>query len=229
MRRSHTLCHMSVSRMGKEELPLCTQSRTNVLLPIDIFLAAVHYANVACTQKVSFWTPIGTSFASQHHPHLCVEAATCFPGFPLHRCLHPSGPALLSPQWCVHLRKSNWISAKWYLLIQLLCLCLPCGSTSLAILRASELARSVLAGVTARIKQLSLVMNCNSMSLIWCSISMGWSPTGTLVIPGRSIRVRFSTESHRHKSEIVEMYKSDNLLMTDNKIIWVCVQKANVQ
>ncbi len=70
---------------------------------------------------------------------------------------------------------------------------LPCGSTSFASLRASELARSVLAGVTARIKQLSLVMNCMIMSLICCSMSTGWSPTGTLVIPGRSMRVRFST------------------------------------
>lgn len=72
--------------------------------------------------------------------------------------------------------------------------CLPCGSTSFAIFRASELARSVFAGVTAKIRQLSLVMNCISMSLIWCSMSCGWSPTATLVIPGRSIRVRFSTE-----------------------------------
>lgn len=72
-------------------------------------------------------------------------------------------------------------------------LALPCGSTSFASLRASELARSVLAGVTAKIKQLSLVMNCRIMSLICCSMSTGWSPTGTLVIPGRSMRVRFST------------------------------------
>lgn len=70
---------------------------------------------------------------------------------------------------------------------------LPCGSTSFASLRASELARSVLAGVTARIRQLSLVMNCIIMSLICCSMSAGWSPTGTLVIPGRSIRVKLST------------------------------------
>lgn len=72
-------------------------------------------------------------------------------------------------------------------------LSLPWGSTSFASLRASELARSVLAGVTARIRQLSLVMNCIIMSLICCSMSTGWSPTGTFVIPGRSMRVRFST------------------------------------
>lgn len=69
----------------------------------------------------------------------------------------------------------------------------PWGSTSLASFSASEFARSVLAGVTARIRQFSRVMNCMIISLIWCSISAGWSPTGTLVIPGRSIKVRFNT------------------------------------
>lgn len=63
----------------------------------------------------------------------------------------------------------------------------------MAILRASELARSELAGDTARMRQFSLVTNCMSMSRIWNSMSAGWSPTGTLVIPGRSTRVRFST------------------------------------
>lgn len=70
---------------------------------------------------------------------------------------------------------------------------LPWGSTSLAILRASELARSMLAGVTARTRLLSRLMNCRIMSLIWYSMSGGWSPTGTLVMPGRSMRVRFNT------------------------------------
>lgn len=69
----------------------------------------------------------------------------------------------------------------------------PWGSTSLASFRASEFARSVLAGVTAKIRQFSLVMNCIIISLIWYSISGGWSPTGTFVIPGRSISVRFNT------------------------------------
>ena len=71
---------------------------------------------------------------------------------------------------------------------------LPSGSTDLAKLRASEVARSVLAGVTARIKQVSLQMNCMIMSLIWVSMSAGWSPTGTLVRPGRSMRVMLSTK-----------------------------------
>lgn len=63
----------------------------------------------------------------------------------------------------------------------------------MAILRASELARSMLAGVTARMRLLSRLMNCRIISLIWYSMSGGWSPTGTLVMPGRSMRVRFNT------------------------------------
>lgn len=70
---------------------------------------------------------------------------------------------------------------------------LPSGSTVLEICRASDVARSVLAGVTARMRQVSFVMNWNNMSLICCSISAGWSPTGTLVSPGKSISVMFST------------------------------------
>lgn len=77
----------------------------------------------------------------------------------------------------------------------------PWGSTSLATLRASEFAKSVLAGVTARIRQLSLVMNCKIMSRIWCSMSTGWSPTATLVIPGKSMRVRFNTVEGREREE----------------------------
>lgn len=48
---AHTLCQMSVSRVGEEELPLCSESRTNVLLSINVFLAAIHHTNVACTQQ----------------------------------------------------------------------------------------------------------------------------------------------------------------------------------
>lgn len=48
---AHTLCQMSVSRVGEEELPLCSKSRTNVFLSIDVFLAAVHHTNVAWTQQ----------------------------------------------------------------------------------------------------------------------------------------------------------------------------------
>ncbi len=69
----------------------------------------------------------------------------------------------------------------------------PSGSTDLARLSASEVARSVLAGVTARMRQVSLQMNCMIMSRIWASMSTGWSPTGILVRPGRSISVMFST------------------------------------
>ena len=70
---------------------------------------------------------------------------------------------------------------------------IPSGSTILATWSASELAKSVLAGVTARIRHVSFEMNISNMSLICCSISAGWSPTGTFVSPGRSISVMFKT------------------------------------
>ena len=77
----------------------------------------------------------------------------------------------------------------------------PVGSTSLASFKASELARSEFAGVTARMRQFSRVMNCMSMSLIWYSMSAGWSPTGTLVRPGKSTKVRFKTAGEGGEGE----------------------------
>ena len=59
------------------------------------------------------------------------------------------------------------------------------------------MAKSELAGVTASMSVFSLVMNCMTMSLIWNSMSGGWSPTGTLVRPGRSTNVRLRTEGER--------------------------------
>ena len=70
---------------------------------------------------------------------------------------------------------------------------LPSGSTCFAKFKASDVAKSVFAGVTAKIRHVSLVINCISMSRICCSISAGWSPTGIFVNPGKSIRVMFKT------------------------------------
>lgn len=80
-----------------------------------------------------------------------------------------------------------------------ICFSLPEGSTSLAIFRASEFAKSELAGETARTRQFSLETNSMTIPRICTSISAGWSPTGTLVIPGRSIRVKFNTEGKGRK------------------------------
>jgi len=55
------------------------------------------------------------------------------------------------------------------------------------------LAKSVLAAVTARIIAFGFEMNRINMSRICFSISRGWSPTGTLVRPGRSTSVRVRT------------------------------------
>lgn len=43
---SHTLCQVSVCRMGQEELSLCSQSSLDVLLSINVLLAAVHHPDV---------------------------------------------------------------------------------------------------------------------------------------------------------------------------------------
>mmetsp|Transcript_4349 Transcript_4349/g.6392 ORF Transcript_4349/g.6392 Transcript_4349/m.6392 type:complete len:220 (-) Transcript_4349:406-1065(-) len=69
----------------------------------------------------------------------------------------------------------------------------PCGSTLLAIFNASEFAISPFAGVTANIMQFCCFIKCNTMFLICSSMSFGWFPTGTFVIPGKSISVKFST------------------------------------
>lgn len=56
---------------------------------------------------------------------------------------------------------------------------LPSGSTSLAILRLSDVAMSVLAVTTANMIEFGFAMYFKTNSLICCSISCGWSPTGT--------------------------------------------------
>ena len=70
---------------------------------------------------------------------------------------------------------------------------IPSGSTSFANFNDSDVAMSVLAAVKARMIQFGLPIYCVHKSLICISMSEGWSPTGTLVIPGRSTRVRLST------------------------------------
>ena len=69
----------------------------------------------------------------------------------------------------------------------------PSGSTSLASFKPSELARSTLAAVTANMIALAFWICFRTISLICFSISLGWSPTGTFVRPGRSTRVRVRT------------------------------------
>ena len=69
----------------------------------------------------------------------------------------------------------------------------PSGSTSRANFSPSEFAKSVLAAVTARMIHAGLEMYFANMSRICFSISLGWSPTGTFVKPGRSTRVKVRT------------------------------------
>jgi len=55
----------------------------------------------------------------------------------------------------------------------------PSGSTSRAIFKASELAISMLAGVTARMMELGFPAYSSTIFLMSFSILVGWSPTGT--------------------------------------------------
>ena len=83
----------------------------------------------------------------------------------------------------------------------------PSGSTVFARLRASEVARSTLAGVTAKMRHVSFVMYCRSMSRICASISTGWSPTAILVKPGKSISVIFNTVTKAdHHNQIIKSF-----------------------
>lgn len=65
----------------------------------------------------------------------------------------------------------------------------PSGSTCRAICSASELERSELAAVTARMMAVGAAMNSCTMRRTRSSMSAGWSPTGTRVMPGRSTSV----------------------------------------
>ena len=60
-------------------------------------------------------------------------------------------------------------------------------------MRPSELAKSALAEVTPRIMQSGLKMYLEGMSRISFSISLGWSPTGTFINPGKSTSVSVRT------------------------------------
>jgi hypothetical protein len=73
--------------------------------------------------------------------------------------------------------------------------------------RASEVARSMLAGVTAKMRHVSFVMYVRSMSRICASISTGWSPTAILVKPGKSISVIFNTVTKAdHHNQIIKSF-----------------------
>ena len=78
----------------------------------------------------------------------------------------------------------------------------PEGSTSWASFNESELARSWLAAVRARISAFGEIMKEWIRFRIYSSMLEGWSPTGTLVRPGRSTRVKSTTFGEKIVNEI---------------------------
>lgn len=77
----------------------------------------------------------------------------------------------------------------------------PSGSQSLAIFNPSELAKSVLAAVTAKIIEFGFMINLSNISRICFSISRGWSPTGTYEFKSRESSVRFCMPLARPSNE----------------------------
>mmetsp|Transcript_5727 Transcript_5727/g.16370 ORF Transcript_5727/g.16370 Transcript_5727/m.16370 type:complete len:200 (+) Transcript_5727:1420-2019(+) len=69
----------------------------------------------------------------------------------------------------------------------------PAGSTSRARCSASEVARSALAGVTARIMAFSPLMYVRAMFSKSCTMDFGCPSIGTFVRPGISTMVRLGT------------------------------------
>lgn len=45
--RAHTFCDVPICGVRQEELPLSSQSSTDVFLPVNILLTAVHHPDVA--------------------------------------------------------------------------------------------------------------------------------------------------------------------------------------
>lgn len=43
---AHAFCNVSVRRVRQEELPLSSQSGTDVFLPVDVLLTTVHHPDV---------------------------------------------------------------------------------------------------------------------------------------------------------------------------------------
>ena len=96
------------------------------------------------------------------------------------RCPGPSNRAWSAPQWCARTRGPP---------------------------RARELERVAVGevgvcGLTAKTMELGFLMYCKHMARIWSSMSAGWSPTETLVMPGKSTSVRLRTDGEWIFSEM---------------------------
>lgn len=102
---------------------------------------------------------------------------------------------------------------------------LLCGSTVLAISKASELARSWLAGVTARMRHSGWLMCFSTISrtsriTLWCCLS-----SGTFTSPGRSTRVSFKTGRKKKIILKATIYFTKNLLTNMLNIIY-CIENG---
>jgi len=150
-----------------EELSLCLKGSCDGFVGLDIALASVHDWHVSKSQ--------GDDSSSQNVDNISALVPTITSVNEL-EC----GRYLMY----THMRST---------LVRTPIVLVPSGSTSRAIFNPSELAKSVLAAVTAKMIHDGLVIYFINISLICLSISLGWSPTGTFVNPGRSTNVSVRT------------------------------------
>lgn len=118
--------------------------------------------------------PISTSMASvpaSIRSSLVTTASVLLPGQYQHIPL-PAYHFKSAYQSVLKCPITNLQTAMIEMALDIVCF-LPSGSTSRATLRASEVAMSVLAAVTAKMIQLGLEMCFRIRSLIWTSISLG--------------------------------------------------------
>lgn len=158
--------------MTQEKSSFSFQRRSNVFSPVDIFLTSINHADVAYTKN--------TYKKNKKKQNQFFRLPRLNGSNRFSRISLASVPSSI---------KSNFVKTP---IVRI-----PAGSHSLAIFNASDVAKSIFAAVTAKIKQLSFVIYVKSMSRICASISTGWSPTGTFVKPGKSINVKFNTKKRK--------------------------------
>lgn len=164
-RRSAVLRFAFIRRMILKKLALVLKCSSDRLRLINVTLATVDHRYITKAK--------GNNPPSQNVDDIC----SLIPG----KCNQLSFYQVLA---ATHI-KSTFVRTPIVLV--------PSGSTSRANFKPSEFARSVLAAVTAKMIHAGFEINFRSMSLICFSMSLGWSPTGTRVTPGKSTSVKVRT------------------------------------
>lgn len=73
---SHAVRQVPVGRVREEELSLRCQSRFDVLLPVDVFLTAVHHPNITCEIRqtlLMYLLPVSLKALGKHAHRIYAE------------------------------------------------------------------------------------------------------------------------------------------------------------